>query len=171
MTTHLVAFAEGLVMGTVTQSKGGRLTFLYSDQWLASSGAYPLSVSIPLASGQQGQRKIEPFLWGLLPDNEIYLANGPVSSMFRPETFSDSLKRRRRLRGRGTVRAAGTARRRSIRSAARSPVAISAWRIHLIKNSGTTAAPASAAGKDAPQRKGSTHCVHCIDIVDTSLNP
>ena len=73
MTTHLVAFAEGLVMGTVTQSKGGRLTFLYSDQWLASSGAYPLSVSIPLASGQQGQRKIEPFLWGLLPDNEIVL--------------------------------------------------------------------------------------------------
>ncbi|PYU18198.1 MAG: type II toxin-antitoxin system HipA family toxin [Acidobacteria bacterium] len=73
MTTHLVAFAEGLVMGTVTQSKGGRLTFLYSDQWLASSGAYPLSVSIPLAPGQQGQRKIEPFLWGLLPDNEIVL--------------------------------------------------------------------------------------------------
>src|ERR1700751_1929901 len=25
------------------------------------------------ASGQQGQRKIEPFLWGLLPDNEIVL--------------------------------------------------------------------------------------------------
>ena len=73
MTTHLVAFAEGLVMGTLTQAKGGRLTFLYSDEWLASSGAYPLSVSIPLASGQQGQRKIEPFLWGLLPDNGIVL--------------------------------------------------------------------------------------------------
>ena len=60
-------------MGTVTQAKGGRLTFLYADEWLASSGAYPLSVSIPLAPGQQGQRKIEPFLWGLLPDNEIVL--------------------------------------------------------------------------------------------------
>jgi len=73
MTTHLIAFAEDLIMGTVTQAKGARLTFLYSDEWLASSGAYPLSVSIPLAPGQQGQRKIEPFLWGLLPDNEIVL--------------------------------------------------------------------------------------------------
>jgi serine/threonine-protein kinase HipA len=73
MTTHLVAFAEGIVMGTVTQAKGGRLSFLYSDEWLASPASYPLSVSIPLAPGQQGQRKIEPFLWGLLPDNEIVL--------------------------------------------------------------------------------------------------
>ena len=60
-------------MGTVTHGKGGRLSFLYSDEWLASPHAYPLSVSIPLAPGQQGQRKIEPFLWGLLPDNEIVL--------------------------------------------------------------------------------------------------
>ena len=60
-------------MGTVTHGKGGRLTFLYSDEWLASPRAYPLSVSLPLAPGQQGQRKIESFLWGLLPDNEIVL--------------------------------------------------------------------------------------------------
>lgn len=74
MTTHLIAFADGLIMGTVTQVKGGRLTFLYSDEWLASPNAYPLSVSIPLTPGQQGQRKIETFLWGLLPDNEIVLS-------------------------------------------------------------------------------------------------
>ena len=73
MTTQLVAFAEDMVIGTVTQAKGERLTFLYSDEWLASHTSYPLSVSIPLAPGQQGQRKIEPFLWGLLPDNEIVL--------------------------------------------------------------------------------------------------
>ena len=73
MTTNLTAFAEGLVMVTVIHGKGGRLTFLYSDEWLASPRAYPLSVSLPLAPGQQGQRKIESFLWGLLPDNEIVL--------------------------------------------------------------------------------------------------
>ncbi|MGD0955950.1 MAG: type II toxin-antitoxin system HipA family toxin [Candidatus Acidiferrales bacterium] len=73
MTTHLIAFAEGMVMGTVTQAKGGRLTFLYSDDWLASRSAYPLSVSIPLSPSEHGHRKIEPFLWGLLPDNEIVL--------------------------------------------------------------------------------------------------
>ena len=74
MTTNLIAFAEGLVMGTLTHGKAGRLTFLYSDEWLASARAYPLSVSIPLIPGQQGQRRIEPFLWGLLPDNEIVLS-------------------------------------------------------------------------------------------------
>jgi serine/threonine-protein kinase HipA len=73
MTTTLIAFAEGVVMGTITHGKGGQLTFLYSDEWLVSPRAYPLSVSIPLAPGQHGQRKIEPFLWGLLPDNEIVL--------------------------------------------------------------------------------------------------
>ena len=73
MTTNLTAFAEGLAMGTVTHGKGGSLTFLYSDEWLELPRAYPLSVSLPLAPGQQGQRKIESFLWGLLPDNEIVL--------------------------------------------------------------------------------------------------
>jgi serine/threonine-protein kinase HipA len=73
MTTQLIAFAEGLVVGTVTNAKGGRLSFLYSDEWLASPGAYPLSVSMPLSPDEQGYRRIHPFLWGLLPDNEIVL--------------------------------------------------------------------------------------------------
>jgi len=73
MTDHLIAFADGLIMGTVTHGKNSQLAFLYSDDWLASPMAYPLSVSIPLAPGQHGHRKIEPFLWGLLPDNEIVL--------------------------------------------------------------------------------------------------
>src|SRR5258706_5222256 len=73
MTTHLIAFADGLVMGTVTQARSGQLTFSYSQEWPDSSAAYPLSISMPLAPEQYGQGKIEPFLWGLLPDNEIVL--------------------------------------------------------------------------------------------------
>jgi serine/threonine-protein kinase HipA len=65
MTTQLIAFAEGLVMGTVTNAKGGRLSFLYPDEWLASPGPFPLSVSMPLSPDEQGHRKIHPFLWGL----------------------------------------------------------------------------------------------------------
>ncbi len=41
MTPQLIAFAEGLVMGTVANAKGGRISLLYSDEWLASPGAYP----------------------------------------------------------------------------------------------------------------------------------
>ena len=73
MTTHLIAFADGLVMGTVTQARSAQLTFSYSQEWLDSSAAYPMSISMPLAPEQYGQGKIEPFLWGLLPDNEIVL--------------------------------------------------------------------------------------------------
>src|ERR1700741_2486792 len=73
MTTHLIAFADGLVMGTVTRAKSGQLAFSYSQEWLDSSGVYPLSISMPLTPEQYGHRKIEPFLWGLLPDNEIVL--------------------------------------------------------------------------------------------------
>lgn len=73
MTTQLIALADNLVMGMVTNAKGGRLAFLYSNEWLASPGAYPLSVSMPLSPGEQEHRKIHPFLWGLLPDNEIVL--------------------------------------------------------------------------------------------------
>jgi serine/threonine-protein kinase HipA len=73
MTTQLIAFADGLVMGMVTNAKGARLSFLYSNDWLASPSAYPLSVSMPLSPDEQEHRKIHSFLWGLLPDNEIVL--------------------------------------------------------------------------------------------------
>jgi serine/threonine-protein kinase HipA len=73
MTTHLIAFFDGLAMGTVTQARSGQLAFSYSQECLDSSAAYPLSISMPLAPEQYGHRKIEPFLWGLLPDNEIVL--------------------------------------------------------------------------------------------------
>ena len=49
MNQELIAFAEGLVMGTVTNAKGGLLSFTYSQEWLESPRAYPLSVSMPLA--------------------------------------------------------------------------------------------------------------------------
>jgi serine/threonine-protein kinase HipA len=73
MKPELIAFAEGLVMGTVTNAKGGVLTFVYSKEWLQFPRAYPLSVSMPLSDEEHGDRKIHPFLWGLLPDNEIVL--------------------------------------------------------------------------------------------------
>ena len=46
----LIAFADGLVMGMVTNAKSARLSFLYSNDWLASPSAYPLSVRAPKTS-------------------------------------------------------------------------------------------------------------------------
>ncbi|WP_419949867.1 type II toxin-antitoxin system HipA family toxin [Candidatus Palauibacter sp.] len=74
MTERLVAVANGEVMGCVTRHERGRLTFSYDEAWIRASGAYPLSLSMPLAGAEYGHDVIEPWLWGLLPDNENVLA-------------------------------------------------------------------------------------------------
>jgi serine/threonine-protein kinase HipA len=52
----------------------GRLSFTYSDSWRGAPGAYPLSLSMPLAAAEHPHAAIETFLWGLLPDNELILS-------------------------------------------------------------------------------------------------
>jgi serine/threonine-protein kinase HipA len=72
MTNQLIALLDGREVGTVTH-KSGRLSFTYSESWLSNPNAYPLSLSMPLGSIIHGHKRIEPFLWGLLPDNERVL--------------------------------------------------------------------------------------------------
>ena len=74
MTDVLIVLADGRVMGEIRRSRAGRLTFVYDDDWRASSNAYPLSLSMPLVIAEHEHRRIEPWLWGLLPDNEAILA-------------------------------------------------------------------------------------------------
>lgn len=59
-------------VGIVRQASG-RLSFRYEDSWRAAPGAYPLSLSMPLAARDHGHTAINAFLWGLLPDNELVL--------------------------------------------------------------------------------------------------
>lgn len=73
MTDVLVALADGRVMGEIRRSRAGRLTFVYDESWRSRSGAYPLSLSMPLVVAEHGHARIEPWLWGLLPDNEMIL--------------------------------------------------------------------------------------------------
>jgi len=74
MTTQLVALANGREMGTITY-RNARLSFIYDELWRQDPNSYPLSLSMPLASAQHGHSRIEPFLWGLLPDNDRVLEN------------------------------------------------------------------------------------------------
>ena len=74
MTDVLIVLADGRVMGAIRRSRAGRLTFVYDDDWRASSNAYPLSLSMPLVVAEHEHGRIEPWLWGLLPDNEAILA-------------------------------------------------------------------------------------------------
>jgi serine/threonine-protein kinase HipA len=69
MTKELIALVEGREMGRVARDNTGRLFFTYDEQWRNAPDAYPLSISMPLALTEHGNAKIDPFLWGLLPDN------------------------------------------------------------------------------------------------------
>jgi serine/threonine-protein kinase HipA len=73
MTQELIAIAEGREMGRVTRDKTGRLSFTYNEKWRNGQDAYPLSISMPLVLSEHGNAKIDPFLWGLLPDNASVL--------------------------------------------------------------------------------------------------
>ncbi len=70
--TELLALLDGRIVGTVRHERG-RLTFTYADSWRDAPGAYPLSLSMPLAAAEHPHAAVEPFLWGLLPDNELVL--------------------------------------------------------------------------------------------------
>ena len=74
MTDMLVALADDRIMGEVRRSRSGRLSFVYDAGWQASRGAWPLSLSMPLVVSEHEHGRIEPWLRGLLPDNEAVLA-------------------------------------------------------------------------------------------------
>ena len=63
-----MVMADGVRMGTV-ELDGKHLGFSYDPSWLDSPHRYPLSLSMPLALREHPHGVIEPFLWGLLPDN------------------------------------------------------------------------------------------------------
>ncbi len=74
MTELLVVVAERRIMGEIQRDWRGRLTFVYADHWRFLDAAFPLSLSMPLVVAEHQHARIEPWLWGLLPDNEAILA-------------------------------------------------------------------------------------------------
>jgi len=74
MTEPLVVVAERRIMGEIQRDRRGRLTLVYDDRWRSLDAAYPLSLSMPLVVAEHPHARIEPWLWGLLPDNEAILA-------------------------------------------------------------------------------------------------
>ncbi len=59
--TDLIALLDGLEVGVVRQDRN-RLSFAYHDSWRTAPGAYPLSLSMPLAAAEHPHAAIEPFL-------------------------------------------------------------------------------------------------------------
>lgn len=74
MTQTLVVLMAGHLMGRVELNSKQRLRLIYDDVWRDARGAYPLSLSMPLAASVHEHAVVESFLWGLLPDNEFVLS-------------------------------------------------------------------------------------------------
>lgn len=69
MPRQLEVWLFGAHIGTLAQIDG-RLGFSYAANWLAHTGAVPLSQSLPLQVGTFDDRAARPFFAGLLPDGD-----------------------------------------------------------------------------------------------------
>lgn len=61
---------DKLHVGDVAVAKDGDLTFRYTERWLATQGAFPLSLTLPLAAASYPSEIISPWLANLLPEEE-----------------------------------------------------------------------------------------------------
>jgi serine/threonine-protein kinase HipA len=68
MNDILMVMADGVRMGTLLR-QGKSLAFHYEPSWSDTPRSFPLSLSMPLALREHPHAVVEPFLWGLLPDN------------------------------------------------------------------------------------------------------
>ena len=71
--TELAVVANRRLLGVVTRSPDGDRSFAYDPDWLRDPDAFPLSLSLPLRPGPFRRSVLEPWLAGLLPDDETVL--------------------------------------------------------------------------------------------------
>lgn len=62
-----------LVVGTLSRAAGD-ITFRYDPEWQRRDQPTPLSLSLPLTTPLHSHEAVNPWLWGLLPDNERVLS-------------------------------------------------------------------------------------------------
>lgn len=70
MSTAVPVWFDELHVGDVSVASDGALGFAYTKNWLATRGAFPLSVTLPLEEATFPSDRISPWLAGLLPEEE-----------------------------------------------------------------------------------------------------
>lgn len=68
MTETVPVWFGDLQVGAVSVDENGALGFTYSDRWLATRGAFPLSRTMPLRAGAFESETVSPWLANLLPE-------------------------------------------------------------------------------------------------------
>lgn len=67
---HLKVILNGDLVGRLTRDSQGTMEFTYSEEWIASSGTIPVSLSLPLRETPYRGAVVEACFDNLLPDNE-----------------------------------------------------------------------------------------------------
>lgn len=70
MTASVPVWFDGLAVGQVNVAADGSLSLRYAERWLQTTGAFPLSVSMPLRADPYPSDVISPWLANLLPEEE-----------------------------------------------------------------------------------------------------
>jgi serine/threonine-protein kinase HipA len=73
VTEELIVRLADERVARLQRARTGRVELEYEPAWQTRTGAYPLSLSMPLAARRHPAKVVEPYLWGLLPDNELIL--------------------------------------------------------------------------------------------------
>ncbi|MFU8847869.1 MAG: type II toxin-antitoxin system HipA family toxin [Opitutales bacterium] len=71
---QLHVFMNDTPLGTLSRAHGGKLSFMYAESYLSGQVRVPLSLTMPLDDRRYSHEKVNPWIWGLLPDNELVLA-------------------------------------------------------------------------------------------------
>jgi serine/threonine-protein kinase HipA len=72
-TQRLVVLLDDVEIGLIHRDRHGKLVFTYDEAWRTAPQSYPISLSMPLTAASHPHDAIEPFLWGLLPENDMVL--------------------------------------------------------------------------------------------------
>ncbi len=70
---RLLVLNERRIMGELTATSDGRVSFLYEDEWRNDPATFPLSLSMPKIAKRYGGGVVSNWLWNLLPENELAL--------------------------------------------------------------------------------------------------
>ena len=70
MTVAVPIWFDGLSVGQVDVADDGSLSLRYTERWLETGGAFPLSVTMPLRAEPYPSEVISPWLANLLPEEE-----------------------------------------------------------------------------------------------------
>lgn len=70
MTLSVPVWFDTLQVGDITVGDDGALSFAYTDNWRATAGAFPLSLTLPLSKATYPSDVISPWLANLLPEEE-----------------------------------------------------------------------------------------------------